>query len=69
MNILRPIYNNYINYLTKLPTFDIQQDKNVILVISKIFIELEDNDQIIVHSEIASYATIRGKSEYLCGQH
>jgi hypothetical protein len=73
MNILRPIYNNghnnYINYLTKLPTFDIQQDKNVIPVISKIFIELEDNDQIIVHSEIASCATIRGKSEYLCGQH
>jgi hypothetical protein len=70
--------------LTKLPTFDIQQEENVIPLISRISIdisnnevfertldniELEDNDQAVVHGQINNYATARGKSEYLCGQH
>jgi hypothetical protein len=76
--------NKLKNDLIKSPTLNIRQDKNIIPFISKIFIdlsnnevferifgnvELEDNDQVGVHGQTDSYATIRGKGEYLCGQH
>lgn len=76
--------NKLKNQLNKSPKFNIQSDKNLIPFISKISIDtlndevfgkihgniiLEDNDQVVVHGQINSYATAHGKGEYLDGQH
>jgi hypothetical protein len=72
------------NKLAKPPTCNIQQEKIVVPFISKIYIDvshdeifgrtlgyvqLEDNDQVVVHNQSDIYATVRGKGEYLNGQH
>jgi polyhydroxyalkanoate synthesis regulator phasin len=76
--------NKLKNQLVKSSTFYIHQDKNIIPFISKIYIdvlhnevfditlgnvELEDNDQVVVHGPTDSYATVRGKGEYVSGEH
>jgi hypothetical protein len=76
--------NKLKNDLPKSPTLDIQHDQNAHPLIEKIYIDIsfnevfertlgniqvEDNNQIIVHGQSDSYATVRGKSEYYFGQH
>ncbi len=72
------------NNLAKSSVCNIRQEKNAVPFISKIYIDLlhddafgmtfgnvqlEDNNQVSVHDQSDSYATVRGKGEYLYGQH